>query len=169
MKMTKVELEYLARFDRTYRKLDSWTRGAKQDTFRCIRVVFEEDNIHAVVEAPYDHTFDHLPKGILDVMKTSERKFTIYSTGDYYAKPQLFYKHNWTNLIHDEIDKERGVKEEDETGIPGIVFKNGQYRVSSFHKNTLTVLGEFNTLDYAKGVLLAHNKKLGRGWGVDYV
>ena len=169
MKMTKVELEYLNKFDRTYHKFTKQKRSTREDSYRCTQIVFDEETIHSVIDKPSDFAYDHLPKGILDVMKTSERKFTIYSTGDYYAKPQLFYKHNWTNMIHDEIDKERGRKEEDETGIPGIVFKDGQYTVSSFHKNTLTILGHFNTLDYAKGVLLAHNKKLGRGWGVDYV
>jgi hypothetical protein len=166
MKLTNEQRDWLSKFDNSYNNRRKAQRGYREDSFRAVKYELDEETLPFVVETTPEHTFNNLPKGILDVMKPSERINTIYTTSDYYALPQLWYTGNWEDLLNNQIDRERGLSDDDDTGIAGIVKKNGLFKVSSFHDSTRVSIGTYITLEQAKEALISYNKKLGRGYGV---
>jgi hypothetical protein len=89
-----------------------------------------------------------------------------YSPRDYWAMPDPWYSHRWVDYLIDVIDKERGDKED--TGIPGIIFEDGMFKVFSFFEYEKNYIGEYATLDRAESALIKYNREITkRGHGVD--
>ncbi len=169
-KMTAEEARWLAEFDYTYDRKRTNQTAYKKNTKNRRRADdgFNIDEIAAYTNLTPDQEPDDISKICLT---PSERgvgpKATAYSPRDYWVLPSLWYSHNWVDRIIWKIDMDRGNKED--TGIPGIIFNNNNFKVSSFWKAESLCIGEYATLERAKQALTTYNQQVTyRGFGVDY-
>jgi hypothetical protein len=92
-----------------------------------------------------------------------------YSPLDYYALPEQWFTHKWTDAVDRLVDKKRGRAELEDSGVAGIIKKGGFWEVNRFFEGVSTMLGRFIDLEDAKSTLRDYNKKITKsGYGVEY-
>ena len=92
-----------------------------------------------------------------------------YSPADYYALPEQWFTHKWTDVVDKLVDRQRNRDKVFDSNIPGIVYKDPHWEVNRFFEGKSVMLGRFLSLEDAKDVLKEYNKKITKsGYGVDY-
>ena len=177
--LTNSEREWLSKFDRSYKDKKGNARSYRSDTMNKVRVNLDRIDEHGEV-TPFHENMDAVVNTVpqfspLDKDKEDMQPRTrpikdanVYTASDYYALPSLWYSGNWTNLMCNSIDKDRGLSDEDDTGVPGIIKQDNFYKVSSFFECQNVQIGIYKTFEAAKSALIKYNKTVTfRGYGVD--
>ena len=177
---TREELDWIKKFDRSYNH-DRHVRTVREDTARLPERIGLSgwggdgqpvDYIHELIGTADASIYEKLTYTQREIMEPLTRKVSNnsnrYSPADYYALPQAWYTNAWVDRVNESIDRDRGLSDEDDTGVAGIIRKDGHFQVSSFFNGQLVRIGNYINLEEAKQALVKYNKEVtGRGYGVD--
>ncbi len=169
-KLTKSEKEWRSDFEHSWESSESKRPERRKDIMsKGVRYGkdFEEPiSIRATDDCDRSSLVDKYVGGLL---RNGTNVQGDYSPLDYYALPEQWFTHKWTDAVDRLVDKKRGRSELDDSGVAGIIKKGIFWEVNRFFEGESLMLGRFIDLEDAKKILVEYNRKITKsGYGVDY-